>query len=143
MANDINRVFIIGRLTKDPELKYISSGTAVASMSIANNRIYVANGEKKEDVSFFNCIAWAKTGEIIAQYCRKGSQIAIDGRLQQKRWEDKEGKTQSAVEIVVDNIQFLSPRERGGDNNHENYTAGQAQSNTPHDIDFNDENIPF
>ena len=67
MASDINRVILIGRLTRDPELRYIQSGTAVANFSIANNRTYVTSGEKKEQASFFNCIAWAKLGEVITE----------------------------------------------------------------------------
>ena len=86
MAGDLNRVTIIGRLTRDPELKYIQSGSAVANFSVANNRIYnTNNGERKEDVSYFDCIAWGKLGETVAEYMQKGRRIAVEGRLQQRR----------------------------------------------------------
>jgi single-strand DNA-binding protein len=106
--NDINAVFIVGRLTKDPELRYTQAGTAVCSFSIANNRTYVSAGEKKEQVSYFNCVAWAKLGDVIKDYCQKGHRVGITGRLQQRSWKDQNEKIHSLVEIVVENIQFLN-----------------------------------
>ena len=114
MANDINRVFLIGRLTKDPELKNTQGGTSIASFSIANNRSYTAQNEKKEDVSFFNCIAWGKGGEVLAQYAKKGAKIGIEGRLQQRSWQDQNGQKRTTVEIVVENFQFLGGNGQGG-----------------------------
>jgi single-strand DNA-binding protein len=115
VANDINRVLLIGRLTRDPELRTTGGGTAYARFSIANNRSYTANGERREEVSYFNCVSWGRQAEIINQYCKKGKQVAIDGRLQQRSWEDKEGKKQSSVDVVVDSLQLLgSPGEGGG-----------------------------
>ena len=106
MATDINRVFLIGRATRDPELKTTQNGTAVGSFSIACNRSWTQSGEKKEEVGFFNCTAWSKLAETIAQYVKKGDKIAVEGRLQQRTWE-KDGQKHSVVEIVVDNVQFL------------------------------------
>lgn len=115
MANDLNRITLVGRLTRDPELRQTGSGTAFCKFGIANNRNYTANGERREEVSFFNCVAWGRQAEIINQYCRKGKQVAIDGRLQQRSWEDKEGKKQSSVDVIVENLQMLgSPGEGGG-----------------------------
>lgn len=113
MASDINAIFIVGRMVRNPELKYTQSGTAVCSFSIANNRAYVTGGEKKEQVSYFNCVAWAKIGEVIAEYCKKGSRIGIEGRLKQRSWEDQDGKKRSTLEIVVDNFQFLDSKPQG------------------------------
>ena len=110
MASDLNKIILIGRLVKDPELRYTQNGTSVSSFSIANNRSYVSNGEKKEFASFFNCVAWGKLGELIVQYCKKGHRIGVEGRLQQRSWEDQEGKKRSTVEIVVENCQFLTPK---------------------------------
>ncbi|MCR9143797.1 MAG: single-stranded DNA-binding protein [bacterium] len=107
MANDLNRVQLIGRLTRDPELRQTGSGTAYCRFGIANNRNYTTNGERREEVSFFNCVSWGRQAEIINQYCRKGKQVAVDGRLQQRSWEDKEGKKQSSVDVVVENLQML------------------------------------
>ena len=113
--NDINRVYLIGRLTADPELKTISGGSQVCSFSIANNRSYTRqNGESVEEVSYFNCTVWGKLGEILHRYAGKGKQIAVEGRLRQRRWQGPDGKNQSAVDIVVGNFQFLGSRTEGG-----------------------------
>lgn len=111
-GSDINRTIVIGRLVRAPELRYTPSGAQVANFSIANNRAYTVNGEKREQVYFFNCIAWNKLAEIIAQYCKKGQRIGIEGHLQQRTWEDSGGSRHSAVEIVVDNFNFLSSTKR-------------------------------
>lgn len=154
MASDLNRAFLIGRLTKDPDLRYTQNGSGVCSFSIANNRTYVSGGEKKEQVSYFNCIAWGKIGEVIAEYCKKGHRIGIEGRLQQRSWDDQEGHKRHTVEIVVDNFQFLSPR----DNHHDSHGDSQmpsynrneappAQQSAPSSADvdnpFSDDDIPF
>ncbi len=107
MANDINKVVIVGRLTRDPELRHVGSGTALCKISIANGRNYTVNGERKEETSYFNCTAWGKQAEIINQYCRKGKQVAIEGRLQQNRWQGQDGKTMSAVDIIIERLQML------------------------------------
>jgi len=110
--SDINRWYGIGRLTRDPEMKYTQGGASVASFSIASSYTYT-NGAKKESTSFFNCVAWGKTGEIIAQYFKKGHRIAIEGRLQQRSWDDQSGNKRSAVEIVVENFNFIEKAEKG------------------------------
>ena len=154
MANDINRIFLIGRLTKDPDLRYTQGGTSIASFSLANNRTYSAQNERKEQVSFFNCIAWGKQGEVIAQHCKKGQRIGIEGRLQQRSWQDQSGAKRSTVEIVVENFQFLSggPGGEKGENSfipapdetpvpaQQYYPSPEADSGPQH---FSDEDIPF
>ena len=111
--NDINKVCIVGRLTRDPELKFTPSNTPVANFTLANNRGYTTEGAKKESVSYFNCACWGKGGQIISQYMKKGSRIIIEGRLQQRSWDDKDGNKRSTVEVVVENFQFLdSSREK-------------------------------
>ena len=107
MANDLNRVVLLGRLTRDPELRQTGAGTAYCRFSVANNRNYTTNNERREEVSYFNCVAWSRLAEIINQYCRKGKQVALEGRLQQRSWENQEGKKQSSVEIVVEQLQML------------------------------------
>ncbi len=146
MASDINKVILIGRLVKDPELKYIPSGAAVASFSIANNRSYSVAGEKKEMVSYFNCVAWSKSGELIAQYCKKGQRIAVEGRLQSRSWEDQSGNKRKTVEIVVENFQFLSAKGTGGEgSDHPESTPdfGGAPESGTGEGPFSDDDIPF
>jgi len=157
MANDINRVFMIGRLTKDPDLRYTQGGTSVASFSIANNRSYTAQNERKEAVSYFNCIAWGKSGEVIAQHCKKGQRIGIEGRLQQRSWQDQGGQKRNTVEVVVENFQFLDAKGQGGERVEYAPAPGKEQNaqiedssqapqfypdndSTPH---FSDDDIPF
>ena len=146
MATDFNRVILIGRATRDPELKTTPSGTSVVSFSIACNRSWTQAGEKKEEVGFFNCTAWAKLAETIAQYVKKGDKIAVEGRLQQRSWE-KDGQKHSVVEIVVDNVQFLGGKSDGkkeaqlmGDVVADGSVKGFDQHQPS---EFSDESIPF
>ena len=113
----LNKATIIGNLTRDPELKSLPSGNAVANMSVATNRVWKdANGNKQEDVEYHNVIAFGKTAELAAQYLFKGSQVLIEGRLQTRSWEDKEGKKNYRTEIVTDRLQFgSSPKGKNGD----------------------------
>ncbi|HOT47200.1 MAG TPA: single-stranded DNA-binding protein [Spirochaetota bacterium] len=144
MASDLNKAILIGRLTRDPELRYTQSGTSVCSFSIANNRTYVAGGEKKEQVSYFNCVAWAKTGEVIAEYCKKGKRIGIEGRLQQRSYDDKDGNKRQIVEIVVDNFQFLDAPGGGGKEAPMDMPSSSSEpSSSNTDNPFSDEDIPF
>ena len=102
----LNSVNIMGNLTRDPELKYTQSGKSVCSLSIASNRIYTKNGEKTSEVSYFDVEVWGVVGENCAKYLSKGRGIIVEGRLKQDRWE-KDGKTQSKVRIVANNVHFL------------------------------------
>lgn len=108
--SDINKVIIIGNLTADPVLRHTQTGTAICQFSVANNYTYKKGNEKQETVSYFTCNAWGKTGETIAEFTKKGTKLAVSGRLNQNRWEDKDGKTQSRVEIQVEEFQFLSKK---------------------------------
>jgi single-strand DNA-binding protein len=126
MAN-VNRVILIGNLTRDPALKYLPNQTAVAEFGLAINHKYkTASGEQREDVCFVDCTAFGKPGEIINQYCQKGKQIYIEGRLKYDTWEDKNGGgKRSKHSVIVENFQFLGGRDGapggGGD-------AGEAES---------------
>jgi single-strand DNA-binding protein len=106
----LNRVILIGNLTRDPEMKYTPAGKAVAQMGIAVNRI-TRNEQGDYDVDFFNLVAWEKRAEYASSYLRKGNRIAIEGRLQTRSWVDQAtSQKRTAYEIVVDNIQSLSGR---------------------------------
>lgn len=153
MAGDLNRTILIGRLTRDPELRYTPAGAAVASFTVANNRTYTVSGEKKEQVSYFDCVAWSKMGEIITEYCKKGHRIALEGRLQQRSWDDQDGKKRSKVELVVENFQFLTAKGSGEDYSHDSapsqsYSRSQSSpadaGNVQYeDNPFSDDDIPF
>ena len=124
MSNDLNRTLLIGRLTSDPELKHTNSGTAYCKFSIAVNNSYTSNGEKKEEVSYINCITWSKGAEILNQYAKKGKQLSIDGKMKQNRYEDGEGKKRSNIEITVDSFQLLGGKSEPTENEFHN-TNGQ------------------
>jgi len=119
MSWDINHVVLVGRLTKDPELTYTQSGAAVCRFSIAVNRSSGSSSDSEGNTNFFNIVAWNKTAEICNQYLSKGRQVAIDGRLQQRRWEGSDGIKRNTVEIVANTVQFFGPG-RG--------TSGQYQA---------------
>ena len=99
-----NNVTIIGNLTRDPELRYTTGGTGVASFGLAVNRRYQRNGEWEEQVSFFNVVAWGELGENCAASLTKGSRAIVTGRLEQRSWETAEGDKRSVVEVVADEI---------------------------------------
>ncbi|MCB1158682.1 MAG: single-stranded DNA-binding protein [Leptospiraceae bacterium] len=127
MPNEINKVILIGRMTRDPEFKVINQ-SGVANFSIANNRTYVSNGEKKDEVHFFDCEAWGKLADILKQYAKKGTKVAIEGRLKQSTWETPDGKKASKVRIFVETFQFLGSSQSGGQNSAEN-NSGSSYSN--------------
>jgi single-strand DNA-binding protein len=107
MAN-LNRVFLIGNLTRDPELRYIPSGTAVANFGLATNRIYTTqDGERKEEVCFVDIVVWSKTAENCANYLSKGRPVFVEGRLQFDSWETEDGQKRSRLRVVADRVQFL------------------------------------
>lgn len=103
-----NKAIVIGNITRDPELKTTPSGTSVCTFSIATNRTWFDKNAntKKEEVEFHNIVAWGKTGELVHQYMKRGNQIMIEGRLQTRSWEGKDGKKNYRTEIVAENIQF-------------------------------------
>jgi single-strand DNA-binding protein len=113
MAN-LNRVFLIGNLTRDPELRYIPSGDAVANLGLAINRVYKnKEGEKKEETCFVTVVVWRKQAEICGEYLSKGSPILVEGRLQSRSWETNEGEKRNTLEIVASRIQFLGRKGTG------------------------------
>ena len=110
---NLNKCQIIGRVTKDPELKALPSGTQVCSFSLAVNNTYKdKEGNKKEDVEFVNCVAFGKSGEVIAQYMKKGSLLYVEGRIQTRSWEGTDGKKNYRTEIIVEKSQFGPKTER-------------------------------
>ena len=105
----MNKVFLIGHLVKDPELRYTSSNIPVASFTLAVNRNFTnQNGEK--EVDFINIVAWKKQAENIHKYCSKGSKVAIEGRVQVRSYDDQNGQKRYVTEIVSENIEFLSTK---------------------------------
>lgn len=105
----MNKVLLVGRLTKDPEFRATTSGTSVASFTVACDRRFVKQGEERK-ADFINCIAWRQTGESIARYFKKGNRIALEGSLQVRDWTDGEGKRHYATEVIVDAWEFVQSK---------------------------------
>ena len=104
----LNRVILIGNLTRDPELRYTPNGATVANFGIAVNRRWTnKQGERVDSADFFNIVCWGKLAELVSQNITKGTPVAIDGRLQYRAWETSEGQKRSTVEVVAENVQFL------------------------------------
>ena len=105
---EVNKVFLTGRLTQDPELRYTPSGVAVTTLRLAvNTTIFPKDGEKREEVCYINVTVWRKRAESCVEYLRKGSPVFVDGRLQSKSWETQDGQKRSAIEVLSDRVQFL------------------------------------
>jgi single-strand DNA-binding protein len=137
----LNRVLLIGNLTRDPELRYIPSGSAVATFTVAVNRVYkTQTGEKKEQASFVRIVVWGRRAEVCGEYLSKGSPVFVEGRLQSREWEGQDGQKRYALEVIADNVQFL----RGGEKKGQGASAA-AKGQAPEDIEtinLNDEVDP-
>lgn len=119
-----NRAILMGNLTRDPELRYIPNGSAVANLRLAVNRIYKSQtGEQKEEVTFVGVVVWGKQAENCAEYLSKGSSVFIEGRLQSRQWETEDGQKRSVLEVVADRVQFMSRKKTEG--------VSQAGDSTP------------
>lgn len=112
MARNINRVVLVGNLTKDPELRHTPSGTAVCSLRLAVNTTRKdESGQWVDKPNYFDITVWGQQGETCAQYLAKGRPVAIDGRLEWREWEAQDGSKRQAVEVVADSVQFLGSRQ--------------------------------
>lgn len=132
----LNKVFLYGNLTRDPEVRALPSGQQVASFSLATNRTYTdKNGAKQEQVEYHNVVAFGRTADVIAQYLKKGRPVFVEGRIQTRSWE-KEGQKQYRTEIVIDNFQFgptVAPGGAGGAGHGDRapFQKGEAHKGTP------------
>jgi len=111
MARSLNKVQLIGNLTRDPELRYTPNGTAVCTLGLATNRQWVTeSGEKKEDAEFHRLVAWNKLAEICSQLLKKGRKIYVEGRLQTRSWTGQDGAQRTTTEIVISDMIILDPK---------------------------------
>jgi len=112
----LNKIMLIGNLGRDPELSVTSDGTPVTKFSLAVNRTTkTQSGEKKEETEWFNIVTWRQLAETCERYLHKGSKVYIEGRLTQRKYTDKNGLERTAVEVIANDVQFLSPKESTGD----------------------------
>lgn len=139
----LNRVMLLGRLTKDPELKHTPTGTAVINFTVATSMKWKKDGGTPQEKSeFHNVVAWQKLAELAGQYLSKGSQTYVEGRLETRSWEDKDGKKRYTTEIIAEKIEFI------GDNKKQNETLkemhnSQGEMQIASNTDFAADSIPF
>lgn len=155
MATDINNVTLVGRLTNDPQLKYLPSGSAALEFSIASN--YYVVSKATNEVSYFDIVLFGKSAESISKFLVKGKQVAVSGSLRQDRWQDKDGGNRSKVRIIAQSVQLLSPQQSSGDGSNQNakpyYKDGASNdsyspptsspSNFESDSFSDDDDVPF
>lgn len=168
----MNRVVLVGRLTKDPELRYTPSGVAVATFTLAVNRTFT-NQQGDREADFINCVIWRRPAENVANFLKKGSLAGVDGRIQTRNYEGQDGKRVYVTEVVAESVQFLEPRnansqsrgndfggnQYGDDQRNQSQSYGQSQnqrnnqnytrtnedpfSNDGQPIDISDDDLPF
>lgn len=125
----LNHIVIMGRLTRDPELRYTQSQTAVTSFSVAVDRDFQSRESGERQTDFINCVAWRTTGEFVNKYFRKGSMIVVSGRLQIRQYQDRDGNNRTAAEVVADNVYFGESRRDGERGNADNGYTGNSGYN--------------
>jgi single-strand DNA-binding protein len=131
---NLNKVMLMGNLTRDPEIKYTPKGTAIANFGIAINRVFTPEGgERREEVTFIDLEAFGRTAEVIGEYFKKGRPIYVEGRLKLDQWDDKTtGKKMSKLRVVVESFEFLGSREgAGGGEGGGSAPSGEARSSAP------------
>jgi len=145
-SRNLNKVMLIGNLTRDPEMRYTPQGNAVASFVIATNREWVTQGEKKQSVDFHNVVAWNKLAEICGQLLKKGVKVFVEGRLQTRDWTDNGGVKKYKTEIIIEDMILLTPKKDGeGSEDMDLDIEGQSESSAEEipseDIDLDDINL--
>lgn len=116
--SSMNRVFLMGNLTRDPELRVVASGSKVTTFGLATSRVFTGkNGEKQEETCFITVVVWGKAAEACGEFLKKGRPVLVEGRLQYRTWEDKDGAKRSVHEVVADRVQFLGSKP-GAQNDH-------------------------
>lgn len=159
----MNRIVLVGRLTKDPDLRYTPAGVAVATFTLAVNRPF-KNAQGEQEADFINCVVWRKPAENVANFLKKGSMAGVDGRVQTRNYEGNDGKRVYVTEIVAESVQFLEPKQNAVEgstpNNNQNeanysnnnkngsYRASSSQNsdsfaNEGKPIDISDDDLPF
>ncbi len=159
----MNRIVLVGRLTKDPDLRYTPAGAAVATFTLAVNRTFT-NQQGEREADFIQCVVWRKPAENVANFLKKGSMAGVDGRIQTRNYEDSDGKRVFVTEVVAESVQFLEPKNNNAEgvtsNNYQNeanysnnnktssYRADTSQKSDSFasegkPIDISDDDLPF
>lgn len=137
----LNHIVIMGRLTRDPELRRTGSGTAVASFTLAVDRDF---GKEEKETDFIECVAWRHTGEFVSKYFSRGRMAVVSGRLQIRKWTDKDGNNRNTAEVLADNVYFGDSKKEAADDGYTGFVKNDpapAQQFTP--LDGDDAQLPF
>ncbi|MEN2381704.1 single-stranded DNA-binding protein [Staphylococcus warneri] len=143
----LNRVVLVGRLTKDPEFRTTQNGVSVATFTLAVNRTFTnAQGEREAD--FINCVTFRKQADNVNRFLSKGSLAGVDGRMQSRSYENQDGKRVFVTEAVCESVQFLEPKNNNQSNNQPQQQSGQAQSgnnpfNNDNNVNIDNDDLPF
>jgi single-strand DNA-binding protein len=140
-TRNLNKVMLIGNLTREPEVRYTPQGNAVSSFVIATNREWKVDGELKQVADFHNAVAWNKLAEICGQLLDKGTKVYVEGRLQTRSWDDAQGTKRYKTEVVVDDLIILSPKKPGSSSYEDSSKAPESKSEESSDEDFADINF--
>jgi len=142
-TRNLNKVMLIGNLTRDPEVRYTPQNTAVASFVIATNREWKVEGETKQVADFHNVVAWNKLAEICGQLLTKGTKVYVEGRLQTRTWDDANSGTKKyKTEVVVEDMIVLTPKGGNGDSESSSFDSHSSESsNSSEEINFDDINL--
>lgn len=145
----LNHITLMGRLTRDPELRSTTSGTPVASFTLAVDRDFTSKDGGERQTDFIDVVAWRQTGEFVSKYFQKGSMAAVTGRLQIRDWQDKEGNKRRSAEVVADNVYFGESKRRDGDSR-DNFATrsdsgfdGSSKNSGFSELDNGDGDLPF
>lgn len=143
----VNKVILIGRLGADPEVRTTAGGTSVASLSIATDESWTdKNGERQKKTEWHRVVAWGRTAELCGEYLKKGREVYIEGRLETRKWQDKDGQDRYTTEIKADSVKFIGGRDdgdgkaQGGKGQQQTGGSGFTQAAPP---DISDDNLPF
>lgn len=137
----VNKVILIGNLGADPELRYTGSGTPVADLRLATSRKWTdKSGTQQEDTQWHRIVVWGKQGETCKEYLAKGRQVYVEGRLQTRQWEDRDGNKRWTTEVVAENVRFLGGRAGGGGGG---YDGPPPPDDRDAPTDLGDDDIPF
>ena len=147
----LNHITIMGRLTRDPELRRTGTGTAVASFTVAVDRDFGGRDGGERETDFIDCVAWRQTGEFVSKYFTKGSMIVVSGRLQIRNWNDKDGNKRRSAEVVADNVYFGESKRQGDGSAYAapaapafgGYSAPAAPASDFAMLDDDDAQLPF
>jgi single-strand DNA-binding protein len=144
----LNRSILIGRLVRDPELRYTPAGVAVTQFTLAVDRPFTNSQTKEKEADFINCVAWRQLAETCANYLRKGRLTAVEGRIQVRNYDNNEGKKVYVTEVVADNVRFLESSRQGGEGQQQ-YSGNHGDepkdpfSDDGKPIDISDDDLPF